>query len=259
MMRLLPFLCAPLLALSALPGHAADSGDWKPLFNGENLDGWTAKISGHPSGENFADTFRAEEGSIRVRYDDYDTFDGRFGHLFTDIAYARYHLRLEYKLTGERMPDAPSWTERNSGVMLHAQPPQSMQRDQDFPVSLEGQFLAAIDSGERPTGNLCTPGTHVVFNDRFTTQHIITADAPTIPLDVWVRFEAVVDADKEIIYSINGEEVLRFEQPQLDPDDADAARLLEAGANLKLGFGHIALQAEGHPVAFRNIEIRPLP
>jgi hypothetical protein len=34
--------------------------------------------------------------------------------------------------------------------------------------------------------------------------------------------------------------------------------LLAAGAPLKLSFGHIALQAEGQPIWFRNIRIRPL-
>ena len=61
-----------------------------------------------------------------------------------------------------------------------------------------------------------------------------------------------------MIHRVNGVEVLRYQRPQLDPRDPDAQRLLTAGAPLRLGFGHIALQAEGHPVWFRNVCLRPL-
>jgi hypothetical protein len=46
----------------------------------------------------------------------------------------------------------------------------------------------------------------------------------------------------------------------LDPECriAPAKKLIEAGADKKLGAGHIALQAEGHAVWFRTIEIKEL-
>src|SRR5690349_4753579 len=55
---------------------AADSPQekWIPLLNGKNLDGWTPKIKGHPLGENFGDTFRVEDGTLKVGYDKYDDF-----------------------------------------------------------------------------------------------------------------------------------------------------------------------------------------
>ena len=76
--------------------------------------------------------------------------------------------------------------------------------------------------------------------------------------DEWVRFEAEVRGGEEIIYRVNGREVLRYRNPVLDTKDADAKRLLAAGADSRVSFGHIALQAEGHAVWFRNIEMRPL-
>ena len=169
-------------------------------------------------------------------------------------------LRLEYRFDGKVMPDAPGYTNLNSGVMLHAQPPQSMRFDQGFPASLEVQFLAADGKPERFTGNLCTPGTHVEMNGQLVTQHIVRSTAPAPPAEQWVRIEAEVHGDKEIIHRVNGVEVLRYQRPQLDPNNnnAPATDLLEAGAPLRLSHGHIALQAEGQPVWFRNIEIRPL-
>src|SRR4051812_48625154 len=80
---------------------------WIPLFNGKNLDGWTIKIAGHLLGENYADTFRVEEGMIKVAYDKYPKFEKQFGHLYSNVAYSRYILRMEYRFEGKMMPDAP--------------------------------------------------------------------------------------------------------------------------------------------------------
>jgi len=248
-------------AFVAIPSAtAADDARWIPLFNGRNLDGWTVKIAKRPLGENFARTFRVEDGILKVSYDGYDRFDGRFGHLFTNLAYSHYVLRLEYRFHGRMMADAPHYVNLNSGIMLHAQPPQSMRFDQGFPASLEMQFLADEGKGERSTGNLCTPGTHVEMGGQLVTRHIVKSSAPTFPADVWVRAEVEVRGADEIIHRVNGIEVLRYQRPQLDPanNNAPASDLLDAGAPLVLGFGHIALQAEGQPVWFRNIELRPL-
>ena len=233
----------PPIAASATP-------DWIPLLNGTNLDGWTIKIAKRPLGENYADTFRVEDGILKVSYDKYPKFDEQYGHLFTNLAYSHYILRLEYRFTGAKVADAPGYTNLNSGVMIHAQPPQSMRFDQGFPASLEMQFLADEGKGARSTGNLCTPGTNVEYLGKFTRQHILTSSAPTFPAEEWVRAEVEVRGNEEIIHRVNGMEVLRYQRPQLDPknDNAPATDLLEAGQPLMLSQGHIALQAEGQPV-----------
>ena len=121
---------------------AAEDSQWRSLFNGRDLSGWTIKIANHPLNENYADTFRVEDGVIKVSYDRYGKFEGRFGHLYTNQPYSRYVLRLEYKLTDEAIADAPSWAKLNNGVMIHSQSPLSMELGQAFPVSMEMQFLA---------------------------------------------------------------------------------------------------------------------
>lgn len=254
----LPRLSA-FLALLAAPLTAAEA-PWIPLFNGRDLSGWTVKIAQHPLGDNHANTFRVEDGIIKVSYDGYDRFNRRFGHLFTNLAYSHYLLRLEYRFEGTMMPDAPKYVNLNSGVMIHAQPPQSMRLDQGFPASMEVQFLADEGKGPRPTGNLCTPGTHVEIGGKLVTQHIVKSTAPTFPPGEWVRVEVEVRGNQEVIHRINGTEVLRYQRPQLDPknDNAPATDQLEAGGNRLLGYGHIALQAEGQPVWFRRIEIKSL-
>lgn len=238
----------------------AEESKWLSLFNGKDLSGWTIKIAKRPLGENFADTFRVEDGILKVSYASYDKFDQQYGHLFTNLAYSHYILRMEYRFTGTMMADAPNYVNLNSGVMLHAQPPQSMRFDQGFPASLEMQFLADEGKGARSTGNLCTPGTHVEMGGLLVTKHIVKSSAPTFPADEWVRAEVEVRGNEEIIHRINGIEVLRYQRPQLDPtnNNAPATDQIEAGGNLMLSYGHIALQAEGQPVWFRKIELMSL-
>ena len=252
-------LLASLVCLLAA-SVSADEPKWVSLFNGKDLTGWTIKIAKRPLGENFADTFRVEDGILKVSYDGYDKFDEQFGHLFTNLAYSHYILRLEYRFTGTMIPDAPKYVNLNSGVMLHAQPPQSMRFDQGFPASLEMQFLADEGKGERSTANLCTPGTHVEMGGQLITKHIVKSSAPTFPAEHWVRAEVEVRGNEEIIHRINGVEVLRYQRPQLDPtnNNAPATDQIEAGGNVMLSYGHIALQAEGQPVWFRKIELMSL-
>lgn len=259
MARMSAFRLVALLALFTTALSAQES-KWVPLFNGKDLSGWTIKISKRPLGENFANTFRVEDGILKVSYDGYEKFDEQFGHLYSNLAYSHYILRLEYRFTGKMMADAPHYVNLNSGIMLHAQPPQSMRFDQGFPASLEMQFLADEGEGARSTGNLCTPGTHVEMGGQLVTKHIVKSSAPTFPAEEWVRAEVEVRGNEELIHRINGIEVLRYQHPQLDPtnNNAPATDQIELGGNLMLSYGHIALQAEGQPVWFRKIELMSL-
>ncbi len=246
-----------LLSLLTLPLNASE---WVSLFNGKNLDGWTPKIAGHPLGENAFETFRVEDGILKCEYDRYPKFNGRFGHLYTNLSYSHYLFRLEYKFVGKMLPDAPGYVNLNSGIMVHSQPPQSMTLEQGFPVSLEFQFLADEGQGKRPTGNVCTPGTNLEMDGKLVTQHIVESSAPTFPANQWVKIEIEVRGNTEIIHRVEGKEVLRYQKPQLDPKGRIVATkdLLAAGAPFPLTHGHIALQAEGQPVWFRNIELKQL-
>jgi hypothetical protein len=252
-------VCSVLSALALILPAAAEDG-WVSLFNGKDLSGWTPKIAGHPLGENAHETFRVEDGILKVSYAGYEKFGTQFGHLYSNLAYSRYILRMEYRFEGAMMADAPGYVNLNSGVMYHSQPPQSMTLDQGFPVSMEFQFLADEGRGKRPTGNVCTPGTHLEIDGKKVEQHIVESSAPTFPPGEWVKIELEVRGNDEVIHRVNGVEVLRYQKPQLDPGCGivPAEPLVKAGAPLMLSSGHIALQAEGQGVWFRKIELKPL-
>jgi hypothetical protein len=258
----------PLLALFtvlSLPDRftaaeeATPTGQWRPLFNGHDLTGWTPKIRGHKPGENFANTFRVNDGMIQVRYDGYDQFNDRFGHLFYETPFSDYRIRFEYRFVSEQCPGGPDWAIRNSGLMAHGQTPESMALDQEFPVSLEMQVLGGDGEHPRPTGNLCTPGTHVEMHGKLHTAHCRNSSSQTCHGDQWVKAEFEAHGDGTIRHFINGQLVLEYQKPQYDPQDGTAKPLIEAaGGRLALTGGTISLQSESHPIDFRSIEIMDL-
>ncbi len=251
----------PAAASLAARAVAAEStaGEWIPLFNGKSLDGWTPKIKGFELGDNFGDTFRVEDGVIKVSYDKYDgPFHGRFGHLFYKDELSHYRLRVEYRFVGEQAPKGPAWAIRNSGVMIHGQKPETMRKDQDFPVCIEVQLLGGDGTNPRPTGNVCTPGTNIVYENKFHTQHCTNSTSDTYHGDQWVTCEVEVHGGDLIRHKINGKTVIEYREPQLDENDPDGKRLLADGMPKMITRGTISLQSESHPVEFRKVEYMKL-
>ena len=249
--------CLLLLTVCAEASESSSSATWINLFNGEDLAGWHPKIRYRPYGENYKNTFRAEQGVIRVSYDEYEEFDGQFGHLFYEVPFSHYVLELEYRFTGRQLAGGPSWAYRNSGVMVHGQSPESMNQAQEFPVSIEVQLLGGNGNSNRSTGNLCTPGTNVVLLGKLFRPHCVNSSSATFHGDQWVRVEIEVRGNERITHRVNGELVLDYSQPQLDPEDAVANELMKTLPK-QLRAGTISLQSESHPVEFRNIKLLSL-
>jgi len=230
--------------------------EWIQLFNGKDIKDWTVKIAHHDPGVNFGNTFRVEDGIIKVRYDQYGAFNEQYGHLYFNQPFSHYKLRFQYRITGEWKKDAPSYTIRNSGVMYHSQDPRTMLRDQDWPISVEFQLLAGLDDGKpRPTGNMCSPGTDIVYNGQIDKRHCIDSKSKTYKIEEWVNAELIVLGDSLVTHIINGDTVLKYSKPQIGGgvvNNYDKAIKIDKKP-LKEGF--IALQSEGQPVDFRNIEL----
>lgn len=249
------------LALPLAPAPAAETADdgWISLFNGVDLTGWTPKIRGQEAGQDKLHTFRVEDGVIKVRFDEYEKFDNQFGHLFYNVPFSNYRLKLEYRFVGEQCPGGPGWALRNSGIMIHGQSPQSMGVNQNFPVSIEVQLLGGDGRNPRSTMNLCTPGTNVVLDGKLHTPHCTNSRSETYHGEQWVAVEVEVHGHGKIKHYVGDQLVFEYEQPQLDPNDGDAKKLIEAaGGDLKLTGGTISLQSESHPCEFRNIRLKKL-
>lgn len=242
-----------ILALQLLACSSEEKEDvWQSLFNGRNLDGWVMKFSGSELNHNYRNTFQVEDSILKVSYDNYDTFNNRYGHLFYEKPFSNYRLQLQYRFTGEKLPDSPWWTENNSGVMIHSQAPETIPLIPDpmdknveflahFPVSIECQLL-----GNAVTANACQIQTLVDVNGERAKERNIYSDSPNYKPGQWVQLEIIVYADSLVHHVVEHDTVLTYTN----------LRRTDNGEPLKSGY--IALQAESQPVQFRKIRILEL-
>ena len=233
----------------------ADKEEWISMFNGKDLEGWTPKIRGFTLGENHKNTFKVTNGNLRVSYQEYDSFESKFGHLFYKTKFSHYRLKAQYRMVGEQVNGGPGWAFANNGFMLHCQDPETMSLNQDFPMSMEFQLLAGRGEGERPTGNLCTPGCHVHIDGKLVETHCIPdTKGATYPREKWVNIEAVVLGDSIVHQIVEGDTVMTFTKPIIGGQLAGLDKnLFKDGTPMTEGF--IAIQGESHDTEFRNMEL----
>ena len=86
-----------------------DRDGWIDLFNGRDLNDWTVKVAGYELNDNPGDIFRVEDGKMIVSYDQFQKFEGQFGHIFYKDKFSHYKLRLEYGVVGEQLDGGPGW------------------------------------------------------------------------------------------------------------------------------------------------------
>jgi Domain of Unknown Function (DUF1080) len=249
---------------------AAGGHPWIQLFNGTDLADWIPKFAGSAVGVNYKNTFRVVNGVLVVSYDQYQTWNGEFGHLFYKTKFSHYLLRAEYRFVGTQVSGGVSWGYLNNGLMLHCQDPAGMDLMQQFPVSLEFKLFGddgkpvAAGAEPRTSGKICSPGTDVRINGALTlNQHCVETSTFHHAPNVWVTAEAEVHGSTHIQHRENGIVTADYTEPQLDPNDPNpervyAKRLLDGGAPKLLSEGFIAIQSETHPTEFRKIELQEL-
>lgn len=233
--------------------------EWIQLFNGKNLDGWVMKITGYPLGENYADTFRVENGILKVSYDQYREFGNHFGHIFySNRKFSHYIVAAEYRFVGDQVKGGPDWAFRNNGIMFHCQAPETMGKDQDFPISIEAQLLGGRTTGERSTANVCTPGTEIFRNGEMLKSHCVSSTSQTYRGDQWVRVEVEVLGSERVRHIIDGKTVLEYGNLQIGGGNVSHFDSAIKKDGAPLAEGYLALQAESHPTEFRKIEVLDL-
>ncbi len=232
-----------------------DAEEWMALFNGRDLTGWDVKFTGFELNHNYRNTVRVDDGLLTVSYDEWDEFNGEFGHIFYEEPFSHYRLRVEYRFVGDQVAGGPNWAFRNNGVMLHSQSARSMGIDQDFPISIEVQLLGGDGENERPNANLCSPGTHVVMDGELVTQHCVQSTSRTYHGDQWVTVEALVLGSESVQHILDGEVVLEYTEPQIGGGAVSGYDPAVKRDGQPLAEGYIALQAETHPTQFRKIEL----
>jgi hypothetical protein len=252
---------AVLLALSgvcALAQTPSERKGWVPIFNGKDLEGWTVKFAHHEVGDNYADTFRVENGILRVAYDKYGEFGSRFGHLFWKEKLSHFMVRIEYRFVGEQAKGGPGYARLNSGIMFHSQAPQTILKEQDWPISVEAQFIGNGATGNRPTMNVCTPGTEIYQKGEMVKAHCTNSSSKAYHNDEWVTIVLEVRGGDKVRHWIDDKVVLEYEKPSIGGGVATGFDPAYKKDGTVLTEGYIGLQAESQPVEFRRVELLKL-
>tara|TARA_B100000886_G_scaffold339204_1_gene303960 strand:- start:716 stop:1609 length:894 start_codon:yes stop_codon:yes gene_type:complete len=272
MLKLIKFSCFLILIYSCNNNIDSNTENWEIIFNGKDLKDWKIKFANQNLNINYKNTFQIKDSILKVVYDNYDSFDNNYGQIYYKKPYSYYKLKFEYRFTGNQTKGGAGWAKRNSGIMIHSQSPESNDFSQSFPVSIEVQLLGGLSKGERPTGNLCTPGTFVIMNEKINYNHCILSNSKTYDGEQWVRGEIIVHGGEMITHIIENDTVLSYNRPQIGGGFVDSKLgdidwtsngvenkeywLSKEGEILKSGY--IALQSESHPVDFRNIRLLDL-
>lgn len=245
-----------LMILMLFAFDTAKKDKWVTIFNGKDLSGWTMKIAGQPLGENYGNTFRVENGILSTRYDNdvYKNFNNQFGALYYKKKLTNYRLKVEYRFVGETAAGAPSWGFRDGGIQYHSQSPESMALDQQFPMFLEYNILGGNGKDDRPTGEICANGIIIQIDGKKNPSFCNPPqNKKTFHGDQWVTLEIDVRGDK-ITHFVNGEEIMKFEDPRYDPSH-DIAKKYIVNGNDKVTSGYISIQSNSHPMDFRKVEL----
>ena len=272
MLKLIKLCCSLILIYSCNNNIDSNTENWEIIFNGKDLKDWKIKFANQNLNVNYKNTFQIKDSILKVVYDNYDSFDNNYGQIYYKKPYSYYKLKFEYRFTGNQTKGGAGWAKRNSGIMIHSQSPESNDFSQSFPVSIEVQLLGGLSKGERPTGNLCTPGTAVIMNEKINYNHCILSNSKTYDGEQWVRGEIIVHGGEKITHIIENDTVLSYNRPQIGGGFVDSKLgdidwtsngvenkeywLSKEGEILKSGY--IALQSESHPVDFRNIRLLDL-
>ena len=180
-----------------------------------------------------------------------------FGHLFYKT-FTNIDSGMEYRFVGEQCPGGPGWAFRNSGVMIHCQDPASMGKDQDFPVSIEVQYLGGDGRARGPPATSAPPARTSSWAGSSSSSTASSRPPTPSGTTSGCRSRSSRTAGK-IKHLINGKTVIEYEKPQLDDSSPEARELIREGnGEVMIPGGYIALQSESHPIEFRKIEILPL-
>ncbi|MBI2498122.1 MAG: DUF1080 domain-containing protein [Opitutae bacterium] len=229
------FFCATLFASA----ETVKPVQTIPLFNGHDLTGWVPVAKGGPPP---ADTWQAADGVIRCA--------GKpNGYLRTAARYRDYRLTVEWRWTGPAPVDAQGKPRnRNSGVLLHVQPPDAV-----WPMALEAQLMetnagdfyviGGVETAEHTklgAQAVAAAGTDekalaAARNNRRIPKAHPSAEKPA---GEWNTYDIVCTGDS-VTVRVNGVEQNR-------------------ATGVSVGEGHICLQSEGAAIEFRNITVEPL-
>jgi hypothetical protein len=209
-----------LMILLAFGGLQAQ--EFKPLFNGKNLQGWNTFLKERGKNVDPDTVFSVKNGSLCIS-------GKELGYIVNERNFTDFHLVVEFKWGEKRYPpreDKP----RDSGVLYYA-----VSDDKVWPRAIECQ----IQEGD--CGDFWLIDSVTLVIDGMQTQatnntRVVKKKDNENPTGEWNRIE-IISRQGQCTHIVNGV-------------------IVNAGENASLRSGRILLQSEGAEVFYRKIEIK---
>ena len=273
-MRYPKLLCG--LVLFACVALGAD--DWKPLWNGKNLDGWSMFMTVPDSSWDVPDLKRDAAGKylepIGLNRDPLHVFnvkevDGRpaiyvtgqgFGTITTKESFGNVHVRLQVKW-GEKKWGSKLNSPRDCGLLYFCHGELGFEH-KTWPRSVEFQIQ------EHDMGDLYALATQVTVNARHEgklwlydpkgeptlfeqkapiSNRCVKLGDPEKPNGEWNTLDLIC-FNGDSIHIVNGVVVMRLHN----------AQRIDGPAPAPLASGQISLQTEGAEVFYRDVMVQPI-
>jgi hypothetical protein len=250
-------------ALPAQASRAPAAGDWVPLFNGRNLDGWYTFLQKHGKDRDPDRVITIEDGAIHLYKHAADGSEQVMGYIATNDEFGDYHLRLEFRW-GEKKFKPRYQLKRDAGLYYHITGPDAVwPRSLQFQIEQTnvGDLIALygmqLDSTVDPKTRNDSMSTflprekggepRVLGGKGIAYQKHLAGDHEK---DGWNVVEVVAKGE-ETTHILNGVVVnrgtgVRFVDPKGPAD----------GAAQPLTRGRIALEIEAAEIVFRKVEIQ---
>lgn len=231
-----------------------------PLFNGENLEGWTAaRGEGKDDWGNFS--VNKKEKAIHVYAGKKDGSNQQSDCLITEAKFSHYILKLEYKWLEKRFDPRVDW-DRDAGLLFHVHGDLKKVWPWSVEMQIGESFATKTEELRFHTGDLFVLGKHIQVKTKHTDgwydPNGDTAEPRAMrtrlgvekPKGKWNKMEIHVHGSEKATFILNGETVLEI---------FDLVQKAEDGTVSPLEKGHIGLQAEWAELRYRKIRIKELP
>lgn len=204
--------------------NRSSAQEFKPLFNGKDLNGWYSFLK-QKGKNNDADTvFSVNNGLLKIT-------GKEFGYIVTEKSFTDFHLVVEFKWGEKKYPpreDKP----RDNGICYYVVP-----TDKVWPRSVECQVQEG-DCGDFWLIDSVTAVVDGVQQGPTKNTRVIKKKDNEKPTGEWNRMEIIASKGK-CTHIVNGV-------------------IVNEAENVSLRSGRILIQSEGAEIYYRKIDIREL-
>lgn len=203
----------------------AQEKNTRPLFNGENLDGWYSFLNTKGKNNDPEKVFTVEDGLLHIT-------GKEFGYICTEDVFTNFHLYVEFKWGEKKYPPRDADTiKRDNGICFYM--PLS-EKDFVWPKSIECQ----VQEGDVGDMWLIDSATVVIDGKQTEPKNFTMVKKKRDnekPHGEWNLVEVIANKGK-ISYIVNGITVNEAESPSLNE-------------------GKILIQSEGAEIFYRKIAV----